>query len=119
MAERGSDFVLQAMADDRDWTASELARTEARLALCRRGPEGAFGAPVQKQLADEFDTFFTVALDAQCLRDAEDIGCEHRLRTLDAIHLAAAVRLNGARFLSYDMRQVDAARALGLEVVPT
>lgn len=39
------------------------------------------------------------------------------LRSLDAIHLAAAVRLGVAAVLTYDSRMREAARGLGLEVV--
>jgi predicted nucleic acid-binding protein len=40
------------------------------------------------------------------------------LRSVDAIHLASALRLRGAiaAFVSYDERQLEAARALGLPV---
>ena len=41
------------------------------------------------------------------------------MRTLDAIHLAAAQRVSepGVSFLTFDLRQAQAARALGLTVV--
>jgi uncharacterized protein len=41
------------------------------------------------------------------------------LRTLDAIHVASALRLGSSlsAFVSYDARQVEAAEALGLPVV--
>ncbi len=39
-----------------------------------------------------------------------------RLRSLDALHLAAAVRLGVAGVLTYDRRMTDAAQELGLEV---
>lgn len=40
------------------------------------------------------------------------------LRALDAIHLASALQLGGEidAFLTYDARQADAARSLGLSV---
>ncbi len=118
IVEPGSDAVMQAMARDEAWAASVLAGTEARMALCRRGPEGASDSPVQRQLLDDFDRFVTVPIDSQCLRDASAIGCRHRIRTLDAIHLAAAMRLPSVSFLSFDEQQIDVARALGLEVLP-
>jgi predicted nucleic acid-binding protein len=41
------------------------------------------------------------------------------VRTLDALHLAAAQRVGGAAvpFLTFDVRQAQAARGLGLTVV--
>ena len=119
VAESGSDIVLHHMEQDLDWAASVLARTEARVTLCHRGPEGALESPAQKQLAQDWDRFITVPIDPGCLASAEDIGCQQHLRTLDAIHLAAASRLpTSLRFLSFDRRQRDAAVALGLSVVP-
>lgn len=46
---------------------------------------------------------------------AEMIG----VRTLDALHLAAAQRISapGVGFLTFDVRQTQAARALGLTVL--
>ena len=46
---------------------------------------------------------------------AELIG----VRTLDALHLAAAQRIGGPAvpFLTFDLRQAQAARGLGLTVV--
>jgi uncharacterized protein len=38
------------------------------------------------------------------------------LRSLDALHLATALRVDSDTFLAYDARLLDAARAIGLEV---
>jgi predicted nucleic acid-binding protein len=51
-----------------------------------------------------------------------DVGASAALtgvRTLDALHLAAAQRVGGAAvpFLTFDVRQAQAARGLGLTVV--
>jgi predicted nucleic acid-binding protein len=40
-----------------------------------------------------------------------------RLRTLDALHLALAVRLGAEAILTYDSRQTSAAQSLGLMVI--
>lgn len=40
-----------------------------------------------------------------------------RLRSLDALHLAAAIRLEVDVVLTYDQRMTDAATSLGLEVL--
>lgn len=116
VAEVGSDLVVRYMHGDPDWAASMLARTETRVTLCQRGPEGMPGSPDQRRLAEDWDRFTAVPIDEECLAVAESIGCRQGLRTLDAIHLAAAQRLPSVTFLSFDRRQLDAARALGLEV---
>ncbi len=118
VAETGSDIVLRAMQDDRDWVASILARVETQVSLCHRGSQGAMDASAQRRFVDDWDQFTTIPIDADCLALAETIGCRHRIRTLDAIHLAAALRLPSVSFLSFDERQIDVARALGLEVLP-
>jgi len=118
--EIGSELVARHMREDGDWTASELARTETEIALCRLGPEGGIGSPLRRLFAEDWDRFLAVPLDAACLRLASELGCEHPLRTLDAIHLAAALRLPGeVRFLSFDRRQTEVATILGLSVIPT
>ena len=119
VAEPGSETVLRHMDQDLDWAASALGRTEARVTLCHRGPEGDIGSPVQQRLVRDWDRFVVVPMDPECLALAEDIGCRQRVRTLDAIHLAAAVRLRReAAFLSFDRQQREAAAALGLSLVP-
>lgn len=120
VAEPGSDVVRRLMADDPDWAASALAWAETRVSLCHRGPEGILESAAQRMFALDWDRFHSVPVDVECLALAHKIGCGHALRTLDAIHLAAAMRLpDRISFLSFDQRQCDAARSLGLVVVPT
>jgi predicted nucleic acid-binding protein len=61
-----------------------------------------------------------IELDADTCQTAASIGEASGVRTLDALHLAAAQRVAepGMRFLTFDVRQAQAARALGFEVVP-
>ena len=91
--EAGSAWVAQLMAQDTEWAASDLAHSETRIALCRRGPEGSPGSRSQGKLVRDWSHFVTVAVDADCLAQAAELGCRLQLRTLDAIHLAAARRL--------------------------
>ena len=51
---------------------------------------------------------------------AADIAEMTGARTLDALHLAAARRLGGAAvpFVTFDVRQAQVARTLGLAVLP-
>jgi hypothetical protein len=39
-----------------------------------------------------------------------------RLRSLDALHLSAAIRIGVDRLVAYDARMVEAAREMGLTV---
>ncbi len=116
--EEWSDLVADLMVQDPDWAASELAWTETRITLCRRGPEGSTDSTSQAELATDWLRFSTVSVDADCLAEAVQFGCQLGVRTLDAVHLAAAMRMpEGVRFLTFDQRQQDAAVSLGLPVI--
>ncbi|CAN5670524.1 hypothetical protein BH23CHL8_BH23CHL8_28730 [soil metagenome] len=118
--ESGSDEVLRLMDEDAGWAASAATRTEAEVTLCHLGPEGRPGSAVHRRLQDDWDRFAVVPVDADCLAHAAAIGCEQRLRTLDAIHLAAALRLPAPLdFLTFDHQQAAAARRLGLVLAYT
>jgi predicted nucleic acid-binding protein len=59
-----------------------------------------------------------VPVDDRCLARAVELGATFGVRTVDALHLAAADRLpRPATFVSFDRRQLPAAAALGFEVV--
>jgi uncharacterized protein len=116
--EPGRDLVLEAMAGDSVWCASELCRTEVLLVLHRiaSGPRqaGALG----RAFRDDWDAFNVVPVDDRCLARATDLGVEFGLRTVDAVHLAAADRLpRPVRYLTFDRHQIPGALALGLEVI--
>lgn len=59
-----------------------------------------------------------VALDTRTCELAATIAETLGARSLDALHLAAATRVgaSGVVFLTYDLRQAQAARALGMLV---
>ena len=62
-----------------------------------------------------------VELDRVTCDAAADIAEITGVRTVDALHLAAARRAGGSGvpFLTYDVRQAQAARGLGFTVVGT
>jgi len=113
-AEAESDSVLEAMSSDSEWAASALALVEARVSLCRLGFDQATLSTLASTLESDWDRFFVVPVDDLCLSEAIEIGCTRRVRTLDAIHLAAAARLRGAKLLTFDEQQRNAASALSL-----
>lgn len=91
-------------------TSSRLAAAEVLRAAQRRGDAAV--EPARRVLAG-------VALMSVDRRVADAVGVEPlTLSTPDALHVASARRL-GARldaFVSYDVRQLEAAAALGLPV---
>jgi len=116
--EPGRDLVLEAMAGDRLWCASELCRAEAMLVLHRvaSGPRQA--RDLWRSFRDDWDAFNVVPVDDRCLARATEIGVEFGLRTVDAVHLAAADRLpRPVSYLTFDRHQIPGALALGLQVV--
>ena len=116
--EPGRDLVLDAMGADDVWCASELTRTEVLLVLHRiaSGPRQA--SALARAFRDDWDAFHVVPVDDRCLARAVDVGAQFGLRTVDAVHLAAADRLpRPAHFLTFDRHQIPGALALGLDVV--
>ena len=107
---------------------SQLARLELTSALLAAGAGGrledartVLGRALRDVSAD--GPVLPVVLDAGAvLPVAERLVAHHRLRTLDALHLAVALDEQGhagepLRFVTRDERQAAAARAEGLEVL--
>ena len=110
---------------DEQLVSSALARTEVVRAI-RRGnhsERGELADPVA--LAEELvgaaevlDAIAMVPLDSALLDRAGDLE-QPMLRSLDAIHLAAALKLGvaGLSFVTYDRRLVALADEIGLHAV--
>ncbi len=111
-------LVDAAMADDPVWCASALCLTEARMALRRLAADQRQLDRLWAALAADWDTIASVPVDHRCLGHAAELGTTYGLRTVDAVHLAAADRLpRPVRYLTLDGHQLPAAVALGFEVV--
>lgn len=118
LREPGRDLVLEAMGDDPVWCASALARTEAMVALHRVAVGRHQQRSLWAALREDWDAFVVVPVDEPCLARAVEIGAAFGVRTVDAIHLAAADRLpRPTRYLTFDRQQIPAAASLGLEVI--
>ncbi|WP_293060069.1 type II toxin-antitoxin system VapC family toxin [Mycobacterium sp.] len=103
--------ALQGAVEDDLFTAA-LARTE----LVRAVADG--GLPAITQARALVDSIDTVALSRSMLDDAAALP-PPRLRTLDAIHLAAAQRAGTSlrAVVTYDDRMAEAAATLGMPYV--
>ena len=102
-------FLEAAVERDTALVSSLVLETELRrLAVRWSLPQGA--------VSDVLRRFDLLLPDRAVYRDAGLLAGAH-LRSLDALHVAAALRLNAAAMLSYDARQGDAARSVGLEVI--
>ena len=73
----------------------------------------------RSRFAQDLLGFSIIELDAVICERAAQIAESLRVRTLDALHLAAAERSGGegTTFLSFDARQAAAAHQLGFTVV--
>jgi len=88
-----------------------LVRSEVVRAAAPRGPEAILRA---RRLLDRLDL---IILDDELLDRAGELV--EPLRSLDAVHVAAALELGDelAAFVTYDSQMTRAAEALGLPVV--
>jgi uncharacterized protein len=68
---------------------------------------------------DDLRSMSIIELDEATCESAASIAETAGVRSLDALHLAAAQRISaqGVGFLTFDLRQAQAARSLGLSVV--
>jgi predicted nucleic acid-binding protein len=90
-----------------------LARVEVVRAVRRQG------ATVVSRARTQLGRLDLVAIDDKLLDHAADIGEDAILRSLDAIHLAAASTVSSelTALITYDARMLRAAEALGLPTV--
>lgn len=111
---RAADLV----SSDPVLVTSWVAVVEARRNLSRLldGPSlsSALGA-----LEQDLDAFALVAAGELVCRAAARIGEVLAVRSLDAIHLASAqqLQIRALPFLTFDLRQAQAARSLGFTVL--
>lgn len=76
-------------------------------------------AAARTAFSRDLRSFSIIELDEATCDSAAAIAETTGVRTLDALHLAAAQRISapGVSFVTFDLRQAQAARALGLTVV--
>ena len=89
--------------------SSDLVETELRRMAVREGRE-------QSKVSQILDGVSLAALDRAIYRSAGFLPMR-TLRTLDALHLEAAIRLDVDAVLTYDRRLGDGAREAGLTVI--
>lgn len=94
-------------------TVTEVRRNLARLVEPTDLPA------VRRQFEEDLDQIAMISCTETTARAAADIAEALGVRTLDALHLASAQRLliPGMPFITFDLRQAQAGRALGLTVL--
>jgi predicted nucleic acid-binding protein len=78
------------------------------------------GARAIKAVEDEWAAFGVVEVDQSLVEHAASLALQRDLRSLDSLHLAAALVLpaDGLLFATWDRRLHTAAGAEGLELLP-
>jgi predicted nucleic acid-binding protein len=111
------DVVLGAMDADLDWCASALARCEALMLVDRVTEIEHERTALRRALLDDWERIHVIPIDSACLDRAAELGRSQPLRTVDAVHLAAAERLpRPTTYCTFDPRQIPVALAIGLDV---
>jgi predicted nucleic acid-binding protein len=107
------------LIDDADARmTSPLSLLEARRAV-KFAHDSSEPKRVLQKLSDTLDAFFYVGGNGEIWERAADIAEKTGVKSLDAIHLAAAtyLEIDELQFVTFDKKQADAARAIGLTVV--
>lgn len=119
VVERDSDAAISLLASDPLVHTARHTVVELRRNLCRL-LAGAQLVTARRQLTGELAHIDIVELDAATCEAAATIAETTQVRTLDALHLAAAQRVGGGStlsFVTFDVRQAQAARSLGFTVL--
>jgi predicted nucleic acid-binding protein len=116
--EPDSDAAEALLRSDPSLLTARHAIVEIRRSLARLLEDRDAAAARAAFLAD-LDAVSIIELDRVTCDAAADIAEITGVRTIDALHLAAARRAGGPAipFLTYDVRQAQAARGLGFIVI--
>ena len=117
IAESDSTVAAELTAADPVLVTSLLTEVELRRNLTRLLDGGDLLAARRRVQAD-LEAFALIAIDDTLCNDAARIAEQTLCRSLDAIHVAAARRAGESTvFLTFDVRQAQAARSVGLAVL--
>ena len=114
--EPDSDRAVEWLTSDPVLVTGRHTLVEVRRNLARLlAPSDATAA--RAALAGDLESFAIVELDGSTCELAATIAEQTGVRTLDALHLGAARRLGTSlTFLTFDVRQAQVARSLGMAV---
>lgn len=113
--ESGSDTIVEAMEHALAYKMCRVGFVETVRAVARGGES----EDVEKMEGD-WARIDVIEVDEALALDAAGLAVSHRLRTLDALHLAAALTLveEAPMFATWDVRLHRAARDCGLWTLP-
>lgn len=115
VAEPDSDLVRDAMDEAEGWYICRAGFVETVRAVGL-----AAGARATRAVSDEWPAFGVVEIDQSLVEHAAALALDRDLRSLDSLHLAAALVLPGDDlvFATWDRRLHTAAGAEGLDLLP-
>lgn len=115
MAEPGSDLVRTAMQSADAWYICRIGFVETVRAVGL-----AAGRRATRPVREEWPSFAVVEVDQDLVERAAQLALDDDLRSLDALHLAAALLLPAEHlvFATWDRRLHTAARSHRLTVLP-
>lgn len=114
--EPDSDHCEVLLNADPDWVTGRHTLVEARRNLRRLLGLGDDYIDALAQFTDDWQRCRVVELDADLCLSAAQMAERTGARTLDALHLAAAVATQTPTIVTYDRRLAQAARDEGLDV---
>ena len=115
VAEDGSETIRDAMAQASGWFICRIGFVETV-----RATTLAAGDTATSHFRDEWPAFGVIELDQRLAEEASRLTVEHDLRSLDALHLAAALVLprEALTVATWDRRLHAAAASAGLPLTP-
>ncbi len=124
VVEAGREVTFQAVEDAEGLATSTVAYAEARAAFARKVRIGDLSEAGHRQAISDLDAdwrgFVRISVSNLVAHSAGGMAGRYALRGFDAIHLASASllheRLVGLKFLAFDTRLVEAARAASVPV---
>jgi uncharacterized protein len=113
--EIGSDAIIEAMDRASAYKMCRVGFVETVRAVALGGE-----ADDVEKVEGDWTRVDVIEVDRALAEDAARLAVHHRLRTLDALHLAAALTLadEGPTFATWDARLHRAARECGLRTLP-
>ena len=115
--EPDSDLAAEMMLSDPVLVTSRLTEIELRRNLTRL-LSGKVLLGVRRRVQADLYSFALVDLDARTCSEAARVAEQTLCRSLDALHIAAALRCgDSTTFLTFDIRQAQAARSAGLTAI--
>lgn len=117
VSEPDSDLAEHLMMSDPVLVTSRLTEIELRRNLARLLDQEDL-LRVRRRVQTDLHSFALIELDSATCNQAALIAEQTLCRSLDALHVAAARRVGASTtFLTFDIRQGQAARSTGLTVI--